>query len=319
VEPALVTGGTGFVGANLTRRLLDDGVPVHLLVRPGHQTWRLAAIRDDVTLHEVSIEDRSGVDAALQRVKPRWVFHLAAYGAYHWQSERSRMMRANFEGTANVVDAGIRHGCDVIVNAGSSSEYGAKDHAPLETERPDPNSEYAITKLAATNYCSLAADRAEARICTLRLYSAYGPWEEPRRLVPTLLTHVMRGTWPPLADPSTARDYVYVEDVVDAFIAVARAQRAADHSVYNVAAGTQVTLADIASTVASLVPIESEPTFGAYGPHRWDTTTWVGDSSLLKEEFDWSPRTSLREGLATFLEWLEDEEHAGHYREKAGK
>ena len=319
MEPALVTGGTGFVGANLTRRLLRDGIPVHLLVRPDHQAWRLADIDDDVTLHEVSVEDRSGIDAAMQRVKPRWIFHLAAYGAYHWQTDRATMMNVNFGGTANVVDAGIRHGCEVIINAGSSSEYGAKDHAPSETERPDPNSEYAITKLAGTNYCTLASEKSDTQICTLRLYSAYGPWEEPRRLVPTLLTNVMRGSWPPLADPSIARDYVYVEDIVDAFVAVAMARHAAEHRVYNIATGTQVTLAEIVSTVAELVPVGSEPAFGAYPAHHWDTTTWVGDGSLFRTEFHWSPRTSLRRGLAGFLEWLEDEEHAGHYREKTSR
>src|SRR5262245_32015093 len=144
----LVTGGTGFVGANLVRRLLRDGHEVHLLVSPAYTTWRLAGIRRDVRLVRADLSEAEAVDAAVRRARPDWVFHLAAYGAYSWQEDLDRILRTNFHGTVHLVRAALRHGAQAIVNAGSSSEYGYKDHAPDEREWVDPNSCYARAKQA---------------------------------------------------------------------------------------------------------------------------------------------------------------------------
>jgi len=88
----LLTGGTGFVGANLVRRLLADGHAVHLVVRPERSLWRLAGIRDDVKLHQSSLEDRAAVERVVRRARPEWIFHLAAHGAYSWETDLDRIL-----------------------------------------------------------------------------------------------------------------------------------------------------------------------------------------------------------------------------------
>src|SRR6185436_2537188 len=115
------------------------------------------------------------------------------------------------------VQAGLRVGFEAFVNAGSSSEYGFKDHAPAETEWLEPNSDYAVTKAAATLYCRQVAVSGRLPLCTLRLYSIYGPYEEPTRLIPTLILHGTEGALPALAAPDTARDYVHVDDASEAY------------------------------------------------------------------------------------------------------
>src|SRR2546427_542530 len=104
----LLTGGTGFVGANLVRRLLADGHAVHLVVRPERSLWRLAGIRDDVKLHQASLEDRAAVERVVRRARPEWVFHLAAHGAYSWETDPDRILAVNLLGTVNPLRGGSR-------------------------------------------------------------------------------------------------------------------------------------------------------------------------------------------------------------------
>src|SRR5438094_903055 len=121
MKRVLVTGATGFVGANLTRRLLADGHEVHLFAREESNLWRLHQIRRDVQLHSVSLDERDAVDEAIQQIKPEWIFHLAAHGAYSWQQDVDRIFKVNVTGTINLVDACVRAGFESLVNAGSSS------------------------------------------------------------------------------------------------------------------------------------------------------------------------------------------------------
>ena len=229
----LITGGSGFVGANLARRALRDGHEVHLLLRPGHQSWRVDEIATDVRLHSTTLQNRDQVQTIVHSVKPEWIFHLAAYGAYSTQKDFGQMVQTNVLGCASLLDACTVDGFDAFVNCGSSSEYGLKDHAPNEDESLQPNSHYAITKAAATQYCNLAARAHAARVYTLRLYSIYGPYEEPTRLIPTLLLHALEGKLPSLVSPRTARDYVFVDDACDAIVSVASSSGVAS-GIYNV-------------------------------------------------------------------------------------
>ena len=100
-----------------------------------------------------------------------------------------------------LLDACAEAGVEAFVYTGSSSEYGYKDHPPREDEMLEPNSHYAITKAAATHYCQFVAVQHDINAIAVRLYSIYGPFEDPSRLMPTLIDHGLRGTLPPLVSP----------------------------------------------------------------------------------------------------------------------
>src|SRR5205814_646502 len=187
VKRVLLTGGTGFVGANLARSLVAQGHDVHFLVRPGHRSWRLAGLAGGVRLHEAELADRATVAAVAREVAAEWVFHLAAHGAYSFETDVHEIVRTNVVGTVNLLEAVRAVGFESFVNAGSSSEYGFQDHSPAEDEGAEPNSDYAAAKLAATQFCRQVARRDRLHVVTLRLYSVYGPYEDRRRLLPTLI------------------------------------------------------------------------------------------------------------------------------------
>lgn len=302
----VLTGGTGFVGAGLARRLLREGHEVHLFVRRGHAAWRLRGIEDDLRLVEVDLCDAEAAAAAVAAVRPDWIFHLAAHGAYSYQKDLNQMVQTNIVATINLVEAALRVGVEAFINTGSSSEYGFKDHAPGEEEWLDPNSHYAVTKASATMFCRHTGVSQQAPIRTLRLYSIYGPFEEPTRLFPALLVRGLRGEFPPLVNPAIARDFVYLEDTCEAFMLAASVAGQAPGAVYNVGSGVQTTLGELVSAVRRTLGIQAEPPWGTMPDRQWDTSVWVADAGRIRKELGWVPRTGLEQGILEMAGWLRD-------------
>jgi dolichol-phosphate mannosyltransferase len=300
---ALVTGAAGFVGANLVRRLLRDGHHVHATCRPGSEPWRLEGL-SAVALHEVELTAPGVADALVTAVAPQWIFHLAAHGAYSWQTDARRICSANLLATIELADAAERHHVRGFVHAGSSSEYGLKDHAPGEQERPDPNSAYAVAKAAATMYCRYRAREGSLPAVTLRLYSVFGPMEDPRRLIVTLLRHGLEGRLPPLTSPQTARDFVYVEDVCDAFVLTAERAGELAGEIYNVGSGRQTSLRELVERVRHLLSIPAEARWETHPRRRWDTDLWCASTAHAADDLGWSASTGVEDGLRRTIEWL---------------
>lgn len=315
----VVTGAAGFVGANLVRRLVADGHDVHAVVRATTDPWRLAGVEDRVHLLSVDLADPDGTRDALVDVAPEWIFHLAARGAYSWQQDLREMIGTNLGGLVNLLDGAEAAGTRRIVCAGSSSEYGYKDHAPAETEWVDPNSRYAVTKAAATQLGRFVAQDSPVDVVTLRLYSAFGPYEEPNRLLPNVVVRGLRGELPQLVDPRTARDFVYAPDVDDAFLLAAEREASNDGAVYNVGSGTQTTIAELVDVTRRVLEVDAEPEYGSFDQRTWDTSCWVADPGRIRDELGWRPRHSLEDGFRAFVDWFRsDPGRVEHYERALG-
>jgi len=317
MKRVIITGGTGFVGANLARRLLQEGHEVHLLVRQGFAPWRIEAIRADVRLHEVDLGNRESLLPVIDEIRPDWVFHLATHGAYSSQNDLSQIVRTNILGTVNLVEACLKSGFEAFVNTGSSSEYGFKDHAPSEKEWLEPNSYYAVGKASATLFCRHTAQSRGVLLPTLRLYSVYGPYEEPARLMPALIVRGLRGKLPPLVNPDVARDYVYVDDICEAYLLAATRTGQEPGAVYNLGTGVQTSLGEVVSTARRLMNITAEPQWGAMPNRQWDTSVWVADHRKALDELGWRPESTFERGLGRMHGWfLENPELLRFYEEQ---
>jgi dolichol-phosphate mannosyltransferase len=301
----LITGASGFVGMNLAARMVERGHAVHALVRAAYRPWRVRDLGPAVALHTVDLLDPAALDALFAAVRPHWVLHLAAYGAYASQTGVAACVRTNVEGTVNLIDAAARHGVERFVNTGSSSEYGFVDHAPGEDEAPHPNSLYAATKLAATAYAQHAGRSGAVHATTLRLYTVYGPYEEPTRLIPTVVAHGLAGRFPPLVSPSIARDFVYVDDVLAAYEAALSAD-VAPGSVYNVGSGTQTSLRTVVDVARSYFGIAGEPAWDTLAARTWDTTTWIAKTARARAELGWEATTTFEDGFARTAAWVSE-------------
>jgi len=305
MKRVVVTGGTGFVGANLVRRLIADGHQTHLLVRPEYSSWRLDSIRDRIEVHEVRLSDTDRLTSTLEAIEPAWVFHLAAHGAYSWQTDEAQMHETNVLGTLSLLKVSTDIGVEMFVNTGSSSEYGRKDHAPAEIADTHPDTPYGKTKAIATSMCFFAALDG-ARVSTLRLYSAYGPFEDPRRLLPSLIVHGRRGKFPALVNPQTARDFVHVDDVVHACLLAAQHGGGDPGAIYNVGTGVQTTVGDAVEVARRVMSIPGEPQWGSMPARAWDTDTWVADSRKIRTILGWEPRYTFEDGFRQMAAWLDE-------------
>ena len=290
---ALVTGAGGFIGANLTRRLLGDGHPVDVVVRPDADTWRLDAIRSEITLYELDLRDAAGLADVLGRARPDWIFHLATHGAYSWQTDAHAILTTNAAASAHLVDMACARGFEAFVQAGSAAEYDVR------RGRPDA---YAASKTTATRHARAVAVDRGAHVVTLRLCTAYGPWEEPRRLMPALAMFGLEGRLPPLADPGSARDFVFVDDVCEAFVRAALATHLRRGTVVDVTSGTRTSLAQVVQLARDELAIGEEPRWSTRAARPRDAMALLADAPGMP--FGWRPRRGLRRGFRSLVRWL---------------
>ncbi len=300
----LVTGAAGFVGANLARRLLDDDHRLTVVVRPGSDLWRLGDVVDQLEVVQMDLRDEEAVRALVGRVRPEWTFHLAAHGAYSCQDNTRDILTTNLLATVALVEACRARDCEAFVHAGSSSEYGFKDRAATEADPVEPNSAYAVSKASATSFCRCVAQRHDFNAVTLRLYSVYGPYEEPRRLIPTLVSRGLLNQLPPLVSPDVARDFVAVYDVVEAFVLAASKPGSELGAVYNVGTGVQTTIGEAVDVARRVLAVDAEPMWSSAPLRPWDTNTWVADITKIGAELGWKPRFGFREGFERTADWL---------------
>lgn len=313
MKRAVLTGATGFVGANLSRRLLREGHEVHLLLRAKHNDWRIHSIQNDVNIHIVDLNDAEALISTVASIRPDWVFHLATHGAYSWQADLNEIIQTNILATVNLVEACLKTGFDIFINTGTSSEYGYKDHAPSETEWIDPNSYYAVTKASATLFCRYTAIRHNVCIPTLRLYSIYGAFENPGRLIPTIILHGMNGSLPPLVDPNIARDYLYMKDVENTYIFLANQLRGTTGEVYNLGSGIQTSLSEVVALARNVFRLSVEPQWGTMPNRQWDTTIWKANNDSIKT-LGWCPEFTFEQGFRQTVDWfLENPQLMEHY------
>jgi nucleoside-diphosphate-sugar epimerase len=181
-----------------------------------------------------------------------------------------------------------------------------------EAARLSPNSVYAVAKAAQTHLASLLARRGGTAVVTFRLFSVYGPWEEPTRLMPTLIRRAAEGLPLEMAAPGTARDFVYVDDVLDAMLDLDRLP-AATGEVFNLGSGVQSTLRDVVAAVQAVVGDRSEVRWGSMPSRHWDTDRWQADISKARSVLGWAPKHTLREGVARMAAWT-----AAHGKDHAG-
>ena len=299
--PILVLGASGFIGANLFRtlsRYRDDvyGTASRL------PAWRLDDLRGESIIVSDLLVD-SNLDAMLDRVKPRTVFDCVGYGGYSFETDAGLIYETNFNLIGRLLSRLERRTIACYVHAGSSSEYGDNASAPREDSPTFPNSHYAVSKAATANLLHFFGKKRKLPCVNLRLYSAYGPLEDSSRLVPNLIRSGLEGEYPELVDPRVSRDFIYVDDVTDAFVTIACEIGDRDFGEsFNVGTGIKTTIGDLADVARDLFEIKKEPRYTM--PNReWDLSDWYSDASKISERFGWQARTPVREGLALTAEW----------------
>jgi polyisoprenyl-phosphate glycosyltransferase len=301
--PIVVLGAGGFVGANLLRRLLKHREDVFGVVR-SLPTWRLDGI-DRRHILEADLIDLAAARNLVTNVRPRTIFNCVAYGAYSFETDFDLIYRTNFSALVQLVELLAETDFTAFIHAGSSSEYGTKGAGPLEEESLQPNSHYSVSKAAASNYIAYAGKIRRLPIVNLRLYSVYGPLEDTSRLIPNLVAKGLNGSFPPLVDPNTSRDFIYIDDVCDAFVqAAARLTPDIYGEAFNIGTGRGTTIRQLAKIAADVFAIGEEPIFGSMAGRSWDLPDWYAAPGKAEGLLNWTAKTDLATGLKLTSEWV---------------
>ena len=306
-SPILVTGSSGFIGANLIRRLLNDGYNLNLILREQSKTWRIDDIMHNTSIHRVDLTHAKDVDRVVKEIKPKTIFHLATYGAYPYQKDVKKIKNIILDGTINLVNACKKVGFNIFINTGSNSEYGFKNKPMKESDLLVPNSHYSVFKSAATLFCQYAALSEELPIVTLRPFHVYGPYEEKTRFIPTLISSLLiHNQCPPLVAPETARDMVYIDDAIDFYLLIACTSVIISGEIFNVGTGIQSTLKEIVEKAIEITGVNAIPHWGSMEQRIWDQNIWQANMKHTNDKLGWKPICDLEEGLGRTIRWYSE-------------
>lgn len=299
--PILVLGAGGFIGANLFRALRSSREDVWGAVG-SLNSWRLSDPPFGSVFLKADLRKDDKLKLVLESASPKTIFNCAAYGAYSWQEDAERMCETNFLLPSRILDWCEKNGARYI-HAGSSSEYGTNSTCPSEIAPLMPNSPYAVSKAAASHLIWYYGKHNGVACCNLRLYSVYGPLEDASRLIPQVVINGAWGRYPPFVSPDVSRDFVYIDDVVQAFIAAAVKLTPKYYGEpFNIGTGFRTTIRDVSIRARSLFGIGDMPTY-EMADRAWDRSHWYADPRKARKVLGYVGRTRFSDGLVKTDKW----------------
>jgi UDP-glucose 4-epimerase len=306
----LVTGGAGFIGSHVVERLLRVGHEVRVLdnLSTGRRA-NLAAVANDIELAAGDIRELNELTVAARGCSA--VIHLAAVPSVPRSiADPVATHTANANGTLNVLIAARDAGASRVVFASSSSIYGSGPELPKrESLQPLPISPYAVSKLAAENYCRSFYEVFGLETVALRYFNVFGPRQDPRSqyaaVIPKFIWAFRHGEPPVIfGDGEQSRDFTYVDNVVAANLLALDAERVGGR-VYNIACGDRITLNRLAAALRKQTGADVLPVTGPARPG--EVRHSVADIELARDELGYQPIVALEEGLRRTVEYTREE------------
>ena len=318
---ALVTGADGFIGSHLVERLLLEQVEVTALClynSNGSIGWleEISGVRDRVDIQLGDVRDSEFVDRVVREHST--VFHLAALIAipYSYLAPRS-FVETNVIGTLNVLEALRRNPGTRMINTSTSEVYGTPKSTPInENHTIQPQSPYAASKASADDLCRAYAASFDVDVTTLRPFNTYGPRQSLRAVIPTILMQMLSGASEiRLGSLHPRRDFTFVEDTVDGFIRMAKADVNRGTTIQlgtgiSVSIGEVVELCRDITGSSAVVTVDDE----RIRPAASEVQVLLSDPTRAGEVLGWSPQTDLRSGLEHLASWLDGRDTADAHR-----
>lgn len=303
---ALITGGAGFVGSNLARALLLQKYTVHILSKNSTKQWRLTDIQTKIHRHTISLLDKNALEKLITHINPTVIYHLAAHGGSSSQKDHEEIFHTNILGTFNLLMATKDIPYTLFVNTGSSSEYGKKNKPMAESDSINPTFFYAAAKASATYMAQVFAKEFNKPIVTFRLFSVYGPYEQPGRFIPTITKNLIEQTPIQLTAGNQRRDFVFIDDVVDAYMQAIKHATKLSGEICNIGTGYEYSNDEVVKKLFRVTKKKTVLKKGAYAKRSWDTPHWVADVSHTKKVLGWKSKYSIDTGLLKTYSWFQE-------------
>jgi UDP-glucuronate 4-epimerase len=307
----LITGGAGFIGSHLSRRLLDRGDRITILDNfndfydPRRKRDNIAPFleHEAYRLVEGDICDGALVDSLFREGRFDGVVHLAARAGVRPSLEQPILYeKVNCIGTLHLLEAARRHGPEVFIFGSSSSVYGINEKVPFaeDDEINRPISPYATTKRTGELICFNYHHLYGLKISCLRFFTVYGPAQRPEMAIHKFTDLLARGRPIPLfGDGSSRRDYTFIDDIVDGIVAAL--DRAYGFEIFNLGGAETTTLSELVQWLAADLAVE--PRIEYLPSQPGDVPITYADVSKAGRLLDYSPKVPIREGLRRFVAW----------------
>jgi NAD dependent epimerase/dehydratase len=321
-KKVLVTGADGFIGSHLVEALIAHGCDVRSFVfYNSFNSWGwLDSLPLDVVkgldVFAGDIRDPNGVEQAMQGCDV--VFHLAALIAipFSYHSPDS-YVDTNIKGTLNVLQAAKKLNVERVLVTSTSEVYGTAQYAPIDEKHPfQGQSPYSATKIGADRLAESFFRSFQTPVTIVRPFNTYGPRQSARAVIPTIITQLLLGTTElKLGSLAPTRDFNYVKDTVQGFIALASCDGAVGKEV-NIATNSEVSVGDIAQVlIDELNPSAKIVTEDdRLRPDASEVFRLIGDNTLIKSLTDWTPKYDLRLGLQDTVQWFKNPENLARYK-----
>ena len=296
-----VTGGTGHIGSAVVRELVRAEHAVAVLLRPTSQPSALSGVLSQLTVIEGDLRNVQSLTPALRQFAPDVTVHLAWFGVTNNLQNDPRQISENLTGSLDLIELSAAAGARTFVGLGSQAEYGRVDGVLTEDLPLRPLTTYGTVKTAVGLVGERLAVALGLRFVWLRLLATYGPFDDPRHLIPFVIDQYLTGRIPELTPGEQVWDYLYVDDAVRALMSVVQSQQAS--GVYNLASGTGRSVASIVTQIRDLVNPALPLGLGLRAYAENQIMHLRGDISRLTASTGWKPTTSFAAGLDETLVW----------------
>jgi nucleoside-diphosphate-sugar epimerase len=294
-----VTGATGFIGSHLARLLLREGCTVYALVRDRSNTRRIEDILSSLQIVQGDLNSLDGVASHLESIQPEICFHLAwcaEPGKYLTSQENLKLLIASVHLASRLATLG----CKKFISAGTCFEYDTDMGCLSETSPTKPNSLYAASKLALKLLLEQLFISPEMRVAWLRFFYLYGPFEDERRLVPSVISSLLQNQQAKVTKGQQVRDFLHVEDVAAAIWAIAQSNLSGP---VNIGSAKPVTVQEICECIGNIMNRSELIKFGALPYDPRDPMFICANNRRLVEKTGWVSHYDLREGLKHTIAW----------------
>lgn len=304
---ALVTGAAGFIGSHIAETLLDRGDTVHgidNLSTGRQQNLRTLRGYEEFTFHEADIRDSETIEKIADTADT--VFHQAAVASVQKSiDDPPATTDVNCTGTATVLDAARRAGVGTAVVASSSAVYGSEVNPPIsEVEQTNPESPYALSKRYTEELTRQYGEFYDIDTVALRYFNVFGSRQDPNgeyaAVIPAFIGRLLDGKRPIIyGDGEQTRDFVHVDDIVQANLAAAASDRSG--IICNIGCGDRITINELADTLNSVLGTELAPLY--HDPRPGDIRHSHSDISKARELLDYEPTIEFKTGLERTIEY----------------
>ena len=303
----LITGGTGFVGSAMVRQLARLGAIVSYTYRNPSHLVRLEETAQLTEGHRLDLLDAPALQALLEATQPEYLFHFAQPAPHHTRNSQDYLVEAQASAqlTLSLLDYAKEHQLTRLVHACSSTVYGHLGNQPFAEDAPlTPDSLRGLVKLQDRNLCLYYANNYQTPVVLGRIFRAYGPWDNPGKLINQALQHQALGKPLALVSDHIKRDYVYVDDLVEGFLRLAALPLPIGTEV-NLGSGIMRSAQDIITGLSQHLSSPILTTSEAYPEVPMDKAHWQADTQRAKALLGWEPKTTLAEGLQKCVSWYQ--------------